>query len=92
MNRAQTDSARTAEALTMSEPTTSNPLDICGVVVLTCIENAMKRQLGICPELLSAGLKRTGLEVDYSPSTEVKKMWIYTSNSPYTLMVYCLIS
>jgi hypothetical protein len=35
-----------------------------------------------------AGVKRPGREADHSPSTsaEVKKMWIYTSTSPYTFM------
>jgi hypothetical protein len=29
----------------MSEPTASSPLDIYGVVVAACIENALKRQI-----------------------------------------------
>jgi hypothetical protein len=34
------------------------------------------------------GVKRPGREVDHSPPTsaEVKKMWIYTSTSPYAFM------
>jgi hypothetical protein len=40
------------------------------------------------------GVKRQGREADHSPpaSTEVKKMWIYTSTPPYAFMAYCLIS
>jgi hypothetical protein len=43
---------------------------------------------------LSLGLKRLGLEADYSPpaSAEVKKMCIYTSTPPCAFMVQCLIS
>jgi hypothetical protein len=38
---------------------------------------------------LSPGVKRPGLQADHSPpaSAEVKKMWIYTSSSPYTFVV-----
>jgi hypothetical protein len=45
------------------------------------------------PEALCQGVKRLGREGDHSPpaSAEVKKMWIYTSTSPYAFMVYCLI-
>jgi hypothetical protein len=34
------------------------------------------------------GVKRPGREADYSPpaSSEVKKMWIYTSTPPYAFM------
>jgi hypothetical protein len=37
---------------------------------------------------LSSGVKGQGREADHSPpaSAEVKKMWIYTSTPPYTLM------
>jgi hypothetical protein len=40
------------------------------------------------PGTLSPGIKRQGREADHSPPTsaEVKKMWIYTSTSPYTFM------
>jgi hypothetical protein len=38
-------SATTAKTLAMSGPTASNSLDVCGVVVATCIENAPKRQI-----------------------------------------------
>jgi hypothetical protein len=40
------------------------------------------------------GVKRPGLEADHSPpaSAEVKKMWIYTSISPYAFIVQCIIS
>jgi hypothetical protein len=36
----------------------------------------------------SPGVKRPGREVDHSPpaSSEVKKMWIYTSTPPYAFM------
>jgi hypothetical protein len=46
------------------------------------------------PGALSPGVKRSGREVDHSPPTsaEVKKMWIYTSISPYVFMTLCLIS
>jgi hypothetical protein len=46
------------------------------------------------PGTLSPGVKRQGREADHlSPtSAEVKKMWIYTSNSPYAFMAQCLIS
>jgi hypothetical protein len=35
------------------------------------------------------GVKRPGREADHSPptSTEVKKMWVYTSTPPYVFMV-----
>jgi hypothetical protein len=38
---------------------------------------------------LYPGVKRPGREADHSPPTsaEVKKMWIYTSTSPYVFMV-----
>jgi hypothetical protein len=34
------------------------------------------------------GVKRPGREADHSPPTsaEVKKMWIYTSTTPYAFM------
>jgi hypothetical protein len=37
---------------------------------------------------LSQEVKRLGREADHSPptSSEVKKMWIYTSTSPYAFM------
>jgi hypothetical protein len=37
---------------------------------------------------LSTGVNRPGREADHSPpaSTEVKKMWIYTTTPPYTFM------
>jgi hypothetical protein len=41
------------------------------------------------PEALSrGGVKRPGREADHSPpaSSEAKKMWIYTSTSPYVFM------
>jgi hypothetical protein len=40
------------------------------------------------PGALSLGVKRQGRESDHSPPTsaEVKKMWIYTSTSPYVFM------
>jgi hypothetical protein len=43
---------------------------------------------------LSPGIKRQGREADHSPptSTEVKKMVIYTSTSPYFFMAQCLLS
>jgi hypothetical protein len=46
------------------------------------------------PGALSSGVKRPGHEADHSPTTsaKVKKMWIYTSTSPYAFMAYCLIS
>jgi hypothetical protein len=36
------------------------------------------------------GVKWPGREADHSPATsaEVKKMWIYTSNSPYAFMAF----
>jgi hypothetical protein len=41
------------------------------------------------PEALSSGVKRQGREADHSPpvSVEVKKMWIYTSTSPYGVVL-----
>jgi hypothetical protein len=38
---------------------------------------------------LSVGVKRPGREADHSPLTtaDVKNTWIYTSTSPYVLMV-----
>jgi hypothetical protein len=36
----------------MSGPTASNPLDICGTDIVTCIGNALKRQIQIYTELL----------------------------------------
>jgi hypothetical protein len=36
-------SAQTAKILAMSEPTSSNPHNVCGAVVATCIGNALKR-------------------------------------------------
>jgi hypothetical protein len=46
------------------------------------------------PGALSPGVKRLGCEADHSPPTsaEVKKMWIYTSTTPYVSMAQCLIS
>jgi hypothetical protein len=45
------------------------------------------------PGALSPGVKRQGREADHSPppSSEVKKMWMYTSTPPYafTLPHYC---
>jgi hypothetical protein len=40
------------------------------------------------PGALSPGVKRPGREVDHShpTSAEVKKIWIYTSTSPYAFM------
>jgi hypothetical protein len=40
------------------------------------------------PGALSPGVKRPGREADQSPpaSAEVKKMWIYSSTSPYAFM------
>jgi hypothetical protein len=40
------------------------------------------------PRSLSPGVKRQGREADHSPpaSAEVKKMWIFTSTSPYAFM------
>jgi hypothetical protein len=40
------------------------------------------------------GVKRPGREADHSPaaSVEIKKMWIYTSTSPYDFMAWYLIS
>jgi hypothetical protein len=45
------------------------------------------------PGALSPGVKRPGREADHSPPTsaEAKKMWIYTSTSPYALTAQCLI-
>jgi hypothetical protein len=45
------------------------------------------------PGAHSPGLKRPGLEADYSPPTsaEVKNMWIYTSTPPYAFMAQCLV-
>jgi hypothetical protein len=42
---------------------------------------------------LSPEVKRPGHETDHSPPTsaEVKKVWIYTSISPYTFMM-CLFN
>jgi hypothetical protein len=39
------------------------------------------------------GVKWPVREADHSPlaSAEVRKMWIYISTPPYTLMAYCLI-
>jgi hypothetical protein len=41
-----------------------------------------------------SGVKRPGRETDHSPpaSSEIKKMWVYTSPPPYTFMAWCLIS
>jgi hypothetical protein len=60
----------------MFEQIASKPLDVCGVVVATCIENALKRQIRIYAELLFEGVKQPGREADHSApaSTEVKKM------------------
>jgi hypothetical protein len=46
------------------------------------------------PGALSPGVKGPGREADHSPptSTEVKKMWIYTSTPLYAFMALCLIS
>jgi hypothetical protein len=43
------------------------------------------------PSTLSPGVKRPGREADHSPPAiaEVKKMWIYTSNTPYAFMAQC---
>jgi hypothetical protein len=43
---------------------------------------------------LSSGVKRLGREAGYSPpaNAKVKKMWIYTSTTPYVFMAWCLIS
>jgi hypothetical protein len=40
------------------------------------------------PGALSSGVKRSGREADHSPPTsaEIKKMWIYTSTTPYVFM------
>jgi hypothetical protein len=38
-------SATTAKTLSMSGPTASNPLDIPGAVVATCIGNDLKKQI-----------------------------------------------
>jgi hypothetical protein len=39
-------------------------------------------------KLFPGGKKRPGREADHSPPTsaEVKKMWIYTSTTPYAFM------
>jgi hypothetical protein len=41
------------------------------------------------PGALSSGVKRPGREFDHSPpaSSEVKRMWIYTSTPPYNFVV-----
>jgi hypothetical protein len=38
---------------------------------------------------MGTGVKRPGLEADYSPQTsaDVKNTWIYTSTPPYVFMV-----
>jgi hypothetical protein len=43
---------------------------------------------------LSPGIRRPGREADHEPTTsaEVKRVWIYTSTTPYSFMAYCLIS
>jgi hypothetical protein len=40
------------------------------------------------PGALSPGVERQGREADHSSAvrSKVKKMWIYTSTSPYTFM------
>jgi hypothetical protein len=46
------------------------------------------------PDALSPGVRRSGPEADHSPpaNAEVKKIWIYTSTSPYAFMAWYLIS
>jgi hypothetical protein len=46
------------------------------------------------PGALSPRIKRPGREADHLPpaSTEVNKIWIYTSTPPYAFMAQCLIS
>jgi hypothetical protein len=46
------------------------------------------------PGALSPGVKRSGREADHLPPdrTEVRKIWIYTSTTPYAFMAWCLIS
>jgi hypothetical protein len=39
------DSATNAKTLAMSRPAPSNPHDVCGVVVATCIGNVLKRRI-----------------------------------------------
>jgi hypothetical protein len=50
-------SVTAAKTLAMSRPIASNALDVCGVLVATCIRNALKRQTEPTPSFCNCTLE-----------------------------------